>query len=330
MIKSSLLTIITIALALSTPVNVTADSGQLAEETMPGSYEITSEDSVIQFPFEIYRGDIRFACQINGHDVHFLLDDGFMWDQLLFWGSPKVDSLGLQYDGEIGIGGNTEDGSEIPSRTASGITLGFHGVTFKDQTAIITPYSSGNASMWEGSVGQVSATLFKHFVVDINFDNMMITLIRPDEFEYKANGVAVPWEPMGFGPWKIPATMGLADGREVSLDFLMDLGYNTQLQLATGGEHNLTPPEGATPARLGMNIHRVETRGHVGYLEYVTIGGYKVDKVLADFVLEEQTNHTLHEAMVGLGLLSRFNLVFDYSRQRLFVEPNNTFANPFE
>ena len=31
-----------------------------------------------------------------------------------------------------------------------------------------------------------------------------------------------------------------------------------------------------------------------------------------------------------MGLLSRFNLVFDYSRQRLFIEPNHGFDEPFE
>ena len=34
--------------------------------------------------------------------------------------------------------------------------------------------------------------------------------------------------------------------------------------------------------------------------------------------------------MIGLGLLSRFNLVFDFHRQRLYIEPNNSFALPFD
>ena len=34
--------------------------------------------------------------------------------------------------------------------------------------------------------------------------------------------------------------------------------------------------------------------------------------------------------MIGLSLLSRFNLVFDYHGQRLFIEPNDSFVEPFE
>jgi hypothetical protein len=321
--------LLTIALMLATALPVQSDDQQPAKETIPGGYRITSDDGVIRFPFDVYRGDIRFQCKVNGHDVHMLLDDGFMWDQLAFWGSPRVDSLDMQYDGDISIGNKGGDADRIEAKTASGITLSFPGVDFTDQAAIITPYDSGTSTMWSGSVGQVSATLFKHFVVDINFDDMMITLIEPDRFEYGGDGVEIPWLPMGFGPWKIPATLGLADGRAVSLDLMMDLGYNDQLQIATGGEHSIAAPDGAAPASLGMNIQRVETRGHVGNLKHVSIGGYRLNGVPAGFVLEEHADHTYHEAMIGLGLLSRFNLVFDFTRQRLIIEPNDTFADPF-
>jgi C-terminal processing protease CtpA/Prc len=62
----------------------------------------------------------------------------------------------------------------------------------------------------------------------------------------------------------------------------------------------------------------------------VNIGGYEIMDVLASFVAEEHRDHTFHEVMIGLGLLSRFNLVFDYSRQRMFVEPNHTFRESYE
>lgn len=294
----------------------------------PGSYRLLDSDGKIEIPFEIFRGDIRFQCKVNGHQTHMLLDDGFMWDELLFWGHPEVDSLGLIYDGEVSIGNDTT--GLLASKTASGITVTFPGVEFTDQTAIVTPESSGNSSMWWGSIGQLSATFFKHFVVDINFDKMIITLTEPNKFGYQGEGVAVPWEPLGFGPWSIPATLQIDDEREISMPLLMDLGYNDQLQLVVGGEHNITLPEKKLPVSLGFNIQRQETRGYVGRLSGIDIGGYRVDDVIVGFVAAEHSDHTFSEAMIGLGLLSRFNLVFDYHNQRLFIEPNISFDNPFE
>ena len=321
-------------LALSFIVLSTAAAMGGSDEPVPGSlpggYRLLPDEGPIKFPFEIFRGDIRFAAEVNGHPVHMLLDDGFMWDQLLFWGGPQVDSLGLDYDGEIAVGGGPDTTGQLLSRTASGITLRLPGVEFTDQAAVITPSASGTAGMWWGSIGQVSATFFKHFVVDINFDDMMITLIEPDKFEYHGKGAEISWRPLGFGPWSIPATLGLADGRSVSLDLLMDLGYNDRLQIAVNGEHGITVPEKALPISLGMNIQGVETLGHTGRLDRVYIGGYEIRDVVVEFVSEEHRDHTFHEAMIGLRLLSRFNLVFDYHRQRLFIEPNRTFGDPFE
>jgi hypothetical protein len=318
------------ATVLSAPAPASGAARETAEAGAPGHARVTDPDGVVRFPFDLYGGDIRFRCRVNGHDTYMLLDDGFMWDSLLLWGGPEVDSLGLVYDDEeVGVVGGATGDAEVVARTASGITVAFPGVEFTGQTAVVSPAASGNSAMWQGSIGQVSAMLFKHFVVAIDFDDRTIALFDPRTFSWDGSGAAVTWEPMGFGPWKIPATIGLA-GRRVPLDLMMDLGYNDQLRIATGGEHNLSAPPGATPASLGVNIQGVETRGHRGYLDYVDIGGYEVRNVEAGFVLKEQADHTYHEAMVGLGLLSRFNLVFDYSRRTLFVEPNASFDDPFE
>lgn len=313
--------------AVTTPV--AAGGEPPAPGPPPGHCRILAEDGVIKIPFDVYRGDIRFRGEINGHRVHLLLDDGFMWDPLLFWGGPEVDSLDLEYDGQEMIGGPSQENA-IASRTAGGITLRLPGVEFTDQTAVVAPGSSGVSRRWQGSVGQVSATFFKHFVVDINFDEMMITLIEPGKFEYRGGGTGISWKPLGFGPWAIPARLGLDGGRSVSLDLMMDLGYNDQLQISTTGEHDITVPERALPAGLGFNIQGEETLGHIGRVPSVQIGGYEVKDVLAAFVSREHSAETFSEVMIGLGLLSRFNLVFDHSRQRLFVEPNRSFAESFE
>ena len=301
-----------------------------AQTDPPGKCRVLSEGTDISFPFDVYRGDIRYQCKINGHKVSMLLDDGYMWDDLLFWGGPRVDSLGLKYDGSIEVGGSSAEGDKISSKTASGITVRFPNVEFTDQKAVITPASSGTGSRWVGSEGQISAMLFKHFVVDINFDNMMITLIKPENFRYQGEGTEVAWKPTGFGPFCIPATLELADGRKVSLDLLMDLGYNDQLYLYAGKENDISAPGGALPTNLGMNIQGVETKGYVGRLPRIVIGGYEIKDALIAYVSLEDSKQSPTEAMVGLGLLSRFNLIYDYSRQRLIVKPNSKFNEAIE
>ena len=307
----------------STPVDSLSDEPFGSHRWLNGKHSTT-------FPFEIFRGDIRYDVTINGHPVKMLLDDGFMWDPILFWGSPGIDSLGLTFDGEAEVSGGIGDAEAVPARTASGITVGFPGVEIIGQEAIITAYDKGGVSSWWGSEGQLSCTLLKHFVVDINFDRMTMTLTEPDQYEYAGDGTAVPWTPMGFGPMSIPATLVLPDGRTVEVPLLMDLGYNDQLQLIPNGEHKIAPPERKLPASLGFNIQGTETLGWVGRTPSVTIAGHEIPEVICAFVSKGSSADEYSEAMVGLGILSKFNLVFDYSRRRLYMKPNGRFGDPYE
>ena len=303
------------------------NAGAMAGQA-PGSYRILSPDSVIRIPFDIYRGDIRMAAVVNGRPMHLLLDDGFMWDALLLWGG-SVDSLGLRYDRAVEIG-DSAGANAIRSRQASGLSVRFPGVEFEDQTAVVTPSSSGVGALWAGSEGQISAAFFKHFVVVIDFDEMVITLVEPAKFRYVGRGTEVPLRPLESGPSTIPAVLDLADGRSVSVDLMLDLGYNDQLQITTTGEHRIPVPRRSLAASLGMNIQGVPTLGFVGRVARVSIGGHVLPDVLAAFVSPEHSEHAYSEVMVGLGLLSRFNIAYDYPHRRMYLEPNRSFAAPFE
>jgi len=295
----------------------------------PGSYRITAPDGVIRIPFKLYRGDILLeGGRVNGRDVRMMLDNGMLWDELLFFGGSRVDSLGLSYDGEIDVGGPGE-GDPVKSRTASGITIGFPGVEFFGQTAIITPASAGFAGWWAGTEGQVSATFLKHFVVDINFDDMILTLIEPRAFRYAGGGIEVPMKPIAGGYWAIPGTIELADGRRVALDLAMDLGYNDFLQIDPRETNKLAVPERALEASLGFGAQG-ETRGFIGRVRAIEIGKYRLPDLLTGFVAPNDKGTVTTEAMIGLGLFSRFNIIYDYPRRRMFLEPNRRFVEPSE
>jgi len=294
----------------------------------PGTYKILTDDERIRIPFELFRGDIRIVGEVNGRPVRMLIDNGFLWDELLFFGSPTVDSLGLEYDGEAQVSGSG-DGDPVASTTASGITIKLPGIEFHDQTAIITPYSSGISNLWWGAEGQVSATFFKHFVVDIDFDNMIITLIEPESFDYRVGGVEQSIKPLGGGAWTIPSRVELEDGQILPLDLMMDLGYGDALWMVRGGPCGISLPKNALPGSLGFGVQG-EILGHFGRVRSVELGGFKIADIVAEFVAEDYEGTSSRECMIGMELLSRFNIVFDYPHQRIFLEPNHMFNDPFE
>jgi hypothetical protein len=293
-----------------------------------GTYRVLSEDGQIRIPFVIFRDDILMIAEVNGRQVRMMLDNGVLWDQLLFFGGPRIDALALDYDSQIQIGGPGE-GEPIMSDMASDVTIRFPGIEFAGQPAITTPYSSGITNLWEGSDGQISAAFFKNFVVDIDFDRSVITLIEPDEFSYAGRGQEIPMEPASFGSWTIPGTLETADGKLIPVKFMLDLGASNALTLTTGPTYSIEVPAGALKTSLGFGVQG-EIKGHTGRVRSVRIGRYKIDNVLAGFTAPGNDERTDDDAYIGFCLLSRFNVIFDYPGRRMFVEPNSRYSDAFE
>ena len=293
-----------------------------------GTYRVLLDDAEIRIPFVIFRDDILMIAEVNGKQVRMMLDNGVLWDQLLFFGSPRIDSLGLDYDSQIQVGGSGE-GDPVMSDVASDVTIRFPAIEFAGQPAITTPYSSGITNLWEGSDGQISAAFFKNFVVDINFDRSVITLIKPDEFSYTGKGQEIPMEPASFGSWTIPGMLEMTGGTLIPVKFMLDLGASNALTLTTGSTYGIEVPARALETSLGFGVQG-EIKGHTGRVRSARIGRYKVNDVVAGFTAPRDDRRTDDDAYIGFCLLSRFNVIFDYPGRRMFIEPNSRYHDPFE
>ncbi len=292
-----------------------------------GSYVITAPDGKIEIPFEIIGQDIHMDASINGKKVRMMIDNGVMWDELLMFGSPVIDELGLNFTGSAGVGNGDEN--TVQSKLATGITLSFPGVDFIDQSAIVTPYSSGFTQIWNTAEGQVCGTFLKHFVVDIDYDRSIITLIKPEDFVYLGGGVEIPLIKRDYQMFGIPATVQQTDGKIVDLEIALDLGLSGALRLIPGEQSGITVPEKTFYGVLGTGIAG-PAMGHTGRVAGLTIGGYTIENLLATFRENVGDSAVTGDSMLGHQWFSRFHVIFDYPNQRMFIEPNSHFYDPFE
>jgi len=300
----------------------------------PGTYTITPDADSVRIPFEIFRGDIRMMGRVNGDEARMLVDNGALWDQLLFFGSERVDALDLQRDGSVEVGG-PGTGPTSQSDLAEGITVGFDGLdgrtlTFHDQVGIITPYDPGEPNPWWGSEGQVSAQFFKHFVVDMDFERGIITLTKPEKFRAEGPWQEIPLTPIPGSPsWSIPGTITFADGRTLALDMSVDLGWNEPLGITTGQAHDIRVPDGLPRQPLGVGAQG-QIFGYQGSVPLLELGGVRFRDVLTTFASVEDGGSRGDEVLVGMGIFRRFRIVWDYANQRILVRPNRWAQDPFE
>ena len=292
----------------------------------PGTYIIKENRNTVSFPFEFYGMNLMVQARMNDIPIHMLIDNGVLWDELLFYGSPQVDSLGMQKNGEVLVVGAGED-EGVQSNTASNVSIAFGDVSFSGQNAVITPKEQGFADYFPGVAGQVCGAFFKHFMVDFNFDTQMLTLHQPDHFSYHGKGNFVPMIRDSSGSYSIPVQLKVNNKPAFDYRLFIDLGGIYPVSMVVGDRIEIEKPAGEKTL-LGYGASGA-IHGYHGILESLKIGGYEL-KDVASVMVESAEGGDHTNTTVGLPILMRFNLVFDYFNERLYLEPNSHFNDPYD
>ncbi len=292
--------------------NETTREGQSKFNEYKSSYILNPPSDSVVIPFELFGKNIRMTARVNGHECNVLLDNGSLWDDLLFFGSPNVDSLQLNIVGTTDLGNSTAE-------TAAGIDLEFDGLTITDQRAVILPYVAGLPNPWEGVDLQVSSAFFKNFVVEINFDRMIIRLTKPEAYDYRGNGEIIEMTPNVFDSRTSRITIETHDAKVIELDLLLDLGGLFELYLPIGDNSEIALPPDAELKSLGMGGFGA-SEGHVGTVKEVRIGKLRLTGVQAAFIEVEPDENVYGNSMIGFPMFQRFNVTFDYFNERMILE----------
>ncbi len=298
-----------------------------------GAFKITPHAESIRLPFDVHDGELRLVGTLNGKSVHMLIDNGSLWNELLIFGTPSMQDLGLEAEEEIELGG-AGSGEPLMAGYATGVDVSFAGedgrtISFSDQPAIIMPSEGAGALSWAGAEGQISAALFRNFVVGFDFDAGVITLDPPAAFDMKGKGVELHLKPNpGSGSWSIPGTVTLHDKRKLPLDLTIDLGWDNPLAINTGGGHKILLPDGLKKALLGHGVQG-PIYGSYGTVPGLQVGGHQLSDVTATYTRKADGGPKCAEIMIGLGVFERFHVYFDYQGHRMFLEPNKRFTEAF-
>jgi hypothetical protein len=70
-------------------------------------------------------------------------------------------------------------------------------------------------------------------------------------------------------------------------------------------------------------------QGYIGRVSRIRIGDYTLEDVETAFTPVAENASPFGNTMIGMPLLQRFNLVFDYFNNHLYLESNQSFSEPF-
>ncbi|MEI7501177.1 MAG: hypothetical protein WCK84_12110 [Bacteroidota bacterium] len=301
----------------------------VAKNSGPGTYKILKKDSgLIRIPFKMHNGKPLMDLEINGKKATLMIDNGILWDQVWLLGSPLVDELGLKPIEESTIGG-TGEGDPTQAYTAKNLTLKFQDIEFYEQPVLVSPTSAGFAKAFPGADGQLCNTFFKHFIVEFDFIKMEILLHDPKSYKYNETGSILDMKLNETGTYSIPFDFVMPDGKEYKDRIDIDLGGIYPLKIALNNKHNIPlPSDVKTTFSYGIQGKTAEYRG---VIQSMTIGKYRFENPTAIFGDEKTSRvHPNNLGVIGLPLFMKFNTIFDYFNNKLFLIPNKNFTSPFE
>jgi hypothetical protein len=267
-----------------------------------------------KIPLKDRNGDLLVETSINGSGpLLFKLDSGFGVTTIH---PSRVESLNLERVGQmtiIGIAG------EEQADTFAKAAFDFGGATYTPRRIASLP--SEARRRWRKRDGILGEGFFRRFVVEIDLAKQRLRLFEPKTFDYHGTGEILAISFKKDTPI-IDATITPLGRAAISGRFEIDTGCDGDLCL---GHEFVTANHLLDDGNAGQSDTRRGVGGGAeirpGTLSELRMGKLVVKKPSANFFLEGSPAGEGQAGHIGLGVLERYKMIFDYSRLRIILEP---------
>jgi hypothetical protein len=291
------------------------DSLFAAPAPPPPDFVLADGKTSTSVPFELINNHIYVQVRLNGKGPFRLLCDTGGANVV----TPELAAeLGLKSEGALQGRGVGEKSEDIALTKVDTLQLG--DVRLRDQVFLVFPLGPFAAVEGIPQYGLVGYEVFKRFVVKVDYEKSLLTLTVPSAFSASATGTVVPFVFNNH----VPQVEGEIDGIPGKFD--IDTGSRASLSVLApfAEKHGLKDRYGAKLAAMtGWGVGGA-ARGLVTRARVLKLGGVTVDSPVIELSLQTKGAFTdpYVAGNVGAGVLKRFNITFDYSRQQLIFERN--------
>ncbi|MFI4902263.1 MAG: PDZ domain-containing protein [Burkholderiales bacterium] len=279
----------------------------------PADYTFPPGKSSVEMPFTLANGHIYIDARLDSKSpVRLILDTS----GANVIAAESAKALGLQPSAKAAAG-------DVDRVDVSTLDVG--GIVLSHQSFASVPLQA-QLSRVEGverAAGLIGYELFRRFPVRIDYAQRRITLYAPGQWKYDGGGVGVP---LRFRQ-DVPSVDGSVDGVPGAFD--LDTASRASLTLASPfvAAHDLATKYAATTEVVaGVGVGG-PARAMLARAQKLTLGDVEIPAPVT--LLSTATTGPLADPDVGgdigYGVLSRFNLVFDYADEVVWFEKNAAF-----
>lgn len=284
----------------------------------------------VQFPIEVHNNLIVLPIILNGQlPLKFILDTGVR--TAILTQKAYSDILNLPYTRKYTLAG--PGGVKlVDAYVTTNVSLDMPGVHGQGHAMLVLEedYLELRNSLGTDVHGILGYELFSRFVVEVDYERKMLTLMVPEKFRRKRKYLEQTIEVDDTKPY-LWVTAQLNDSTTMPLKLMVDSGASHGLILEPDTDDKIVMPKDIISSVIGRGLGGVIT-GKVGRLNYLTIGNYIIPDVIVNFPDPNSYIDTLKTARttfrhgaLGGEILSRFNVIFDFPQGKIFFKKNSAF-----
>jgi hypothetical protein len=293
-------------------------------------FVINSSHKNVTIPFHLVRSMVVIKLNINNKGPYnFILDTGV--GIMIITEPTLIDSIVIPHKRTITLSGLAE-GEDYQALVTSALNIQLPGINSEGVGAAILKQDYFNLSGYVGMPihGLLGYDFFNALAVKINFEDSTITVCKPEDLSRLRKMHKIPISVEDKKPY-LETTIAYPGGKKIKSKLVIDLGAGHPLSLENLISKNGLPPK-FIAANLGVALNGPIT-GFISRMEEIDIGKYKVKNVITSFPDIDYVKRNfavLRDGNMGIGILKRFDVIFDYSNSTLYLKPNGTYKNPFE
>ena len=290
-------------------------------------FDIVGNKKRVSVGFKVIRSMVVLQLKINGTGPYnFVLDTGV--GLMLITEPSLIDSLNIVNKRTITIVGLGER-DNYEAVVAPLLNVNIAGlVVSHDVSAAILKDDFFGLSNYAGMPihGLLGADFFKKLSVKISFADSTLTLTRPGKMRIFRHAEKIPLTIEDGKPY-IKSIVTLANGNIKTSKLLIDLGAGHPLSLE---KIDSLPPK-SIRANLGVGLNGL-IDGHLSRINNIALGKYNIKGVITSFPLDDPAFKTAvkRDGSIGMGILKRFDIIFDYQNNAMYLKSSFDFKEPFE
>ncbi|TWR28701.1 hypothetical protein FPZ42_05720 [Mucilaginibacter achroorhodeus] len=275
------------------------------------------------------RNAIIVKMRINNKGpFNFILDTGV--GLMIITDHTLIDTLNIVPSRFIRLNGlGDADASEAIITPA--LNIGIDGLVSNGVAAAILKTDLFDLSGHIGMPihGLLGYEFFNSLGVNINFNDSLLTVYRPNELKPLKRSQKIPITIEEHKPY-LQTYVTMPDGTAVFNKFVIDLGAGHPISIENMiKKYGL--PKNAFPANLGIALNG-PISGYLSRIKGVELGKYKLKNVITAFPSADYQSRSVvaRDGNIGMDILKKFNIGLDYTNGYMYIKPSKTFSAPFE